>query len=250
MSTSGPASPTPPRQPGLPEIDVREHGGKGQVLERRLFVQLVVADATRGSGDALVTELGARLAADAVPSVVYADLAQPSGAAVLTWSEDPSHLVTRLRRAFGAIEPGSFSYRPSFSMIGRTYASGYEPDLEHWLLRRPVENVLNPAHAWHVWYPLRRAGAFNRLDPHEQSSILREHAQIGFAYGQAGLASDVRLACHGLDPQDNDFVIGLVGRELHSLSHLVQTMRRTVQTSQWMEKMGPFFVGEVKQRIA
>ena len=51
------------------------------------------------------------------------------------------------------------------------------------------------------------------------------------------------MACHGLDLRDNDFVIGLIGRELHPLSHLVQAMRRTVQTSQYIATLGPFFVG-------
>ena len=102
---------------------------------------------------------------------------------------------------------------------------------------------------WHVWYPLRRTPAFARLEPQEQAHILREHAQIGMAYGAQGLASDVRLACYGLDADDNEFVIGLVGRELHPLSHLVQAMRRTRQTSEFIEKMGPFFVGHVLTRV-
>jgi len=34
-----------------------------------------------------------------------------------------------------------------------------------------------------------------------------------------------------------------VGRALHPLSHLVQAMRRTIQTSEYIEKLGPFFVG-------
>ena len=42
---------------------------------------------------------------------------------------------------------------------------------------------------------------------------------------------------------DNDFVIGLVGRQLHPLSHLVQAMRKTTQTSQYLQTLGPFFVG-------
>jgi chlorite dismutase len=79
---------------------------------------------------------------------------------------------------------------------------------------------------------------------------LREHAQIGFAYGQAELAHDVRLACHGLDAEDNEFVIGLVGKELHPLSHLVQTMRKTKQTSEYIAKMGPFFIGLALHRTA
>ena len=52
----------------------------------------------------------------------------------------------------------------------------------------------------------------------------------------------------GLDAADNEFVIGLVGRELHPLSHLIQAMRKTRQTSEFIEKMGPFFVGHVAGR--
>jgi chlorite dismutase len=94
-----------------------------------------------------------------------------------------------------------------------------------------------------VWYPLRRTGAFARLSPQEQGTIIREHSVIGRAYGEADLVHDVRLACHGLDVHDNDFVIGLIGRDLHPLSHIVQRMRTTAQTSQYLQTLGPFFVG-------
>ena len=130
-------------------------------------------------------------------------------------------------------------------MLGPTYATGHEPEREWTLLRRPIENVTNEAYPWHVWYPLRRKGSFSKLEPIDQSHILREHAALGIAYGQQELAHDVRLACHGIDAGDNEFVIGLVGRELHPLSHLVQAMRKTRQTSEFIEKMGPFFVGYV-----
>jgi chlorite dismutase len=135
-------------------------------------------------------------------------------------------------------------------MLGRTYASGFEQDLEEWLFRRPRRTVLNPAWPWAIWYPLRRTGAFGRLSPKEQGEIIREHSILGRAYGDADLAHDVRLACHGLDVHDNDFVIGLIGRELHPLSHLVQTMRKTVQTSQYLATLGPFFVGHVRWQSA
>lgn len=79
---------------------------------------------------------------------------------------------------------------------------------------------------------------------------MREHAGIGMAYGQKELAHDIRLACHGLDPADNEFVLGIVGSELHPLSHLVQTMRKTRQTSEFITQMGPFFVGRVVARVA
>jgi chlorite dismutase len=112
-------------------------------------------------------------------------------------------------------------------------------------VQRPRRTVLNPAWPWAVWYPLRRVGGFARLAPAEQSAILKEHATLGRAYGDADLAHDIRLACHGLDIRDNDFVIGLCGRELHPLSHLVQTMRRTAQTSEYIQSLGPFFIGHV-----
>jgi len=38
-------------------------------------------------------------------------------------------------------------------------------------------------------------------------------------------------------------VIGLIGKELYPLSALVQTMRKTQQTSLYLERLGPFFVG-------
>ena len=66
----------------------------------------------------------------------------------------------------------------------------------------------------------------------------------GHAFGEAGYAHDVRLACHGIDKNDNDFVIGLIGKELYPLSKCVEAMRRTRQTSRYMEQMGPFLVGK------
>ena len=38
------------------------------------------------------------------------------------------------------------------------------------------------------------------------------------SFGAGDLAHDIRLACHGLDKDDNDFVIGLIGKELYPLS--------------------------------
>lgn len=238
------------KPPGLPTVDVNEYGGKKdgerQAMNRRLFMQLVVfdmpdGDAAEDAGVRLSTLLRQRN----IPGVVYADAVQPHGLGLLTWSDDPAHFIQAVRPLFRGDGVPKARMRPGFAMMGRTYAIGHEPDLEHALLKRAVEYVTNAAWPWHVWYPLRRTGAFARLEPQEQGAILREHANIGFAYGQADLGHDVRLACHGLDAEDNEFVIGLVGKELHPLSHLVQAMRKTVQTSQFIAKMGPFFVGHV-----
>ena len=65
---------------------------------------------------------------------------------------------------------------------------------------------------------LRRSGKFSQLTPEEQRTILAEHGALGMTFGAADFAHDVRLACHGLDRDDNDFVIGLIGKELFPLS--------------------------------
>jgi chlorite dismutase len=251
MSTHQPES----KLGGLPTIDVNEYGGKKdgerQALNRRLFMQLLVFDVPVG-GDAGATsdDLSALLEKKSVPHVLYADMMSPRGIGLLTWSEDPVHFVRAVRPLFAKSALRDVILRPDLAMVGRAYSTGHEPDLEHVLLRRPIENVTREEMPWHIWYPLRRNGAFARLEPQEQGAILREHAQIGFAYGQAELAHDIRLASHGLDAEDNEFLIGLVGKELHPLSHLVQTMRKTKQTSEYIAKMGPFFVGLVTHRRA
>lgn len=97
---------------------------------------------------------------------------------------------------------------------------------------------------WAIWYPLRRSGSFEQLSGQEQRVVLMEHGGIGRAFGREGYGHDIRLACHGLDKNDNDFVIGLLGPELHPLSSIVQRMRKTKQTSLHLESLGPFFVGK------
>jgi chlorite dismutase len=64
-------------------------------------------------------------------------------------------------------------------------------------------------------------------------------------FGAADYAHDVRLAYHGLDRDDNNFVIGLIGKDLFPLSAVVQAMRKTQQTSLYLDRLGPFFTGRV-----
>jgi chlorite dismutase len=246
----------PDTKPGLPVIDVTEYGGtRGgtrQAMDRRIYMHLVVfdepsLDATRAD---LAQSLGDRLRTVGVAAVVYADAVNPRGHGLLTWREDPADLVGAVRSLFAKPPLDRVALRPGWAMLGRTYATGHEPDLEAVLLRRSVEHVQNPSLPWHVWYPLRRTRAFSSLDPHEQARVLREHARIGMAYGASELAHDVRLACYGLDAADNEFVIGLCGKDLHPLSHLVQTMRKTRQTREYIAHMGPFFVGRVVDRVS
>ena len=225
---------------GEPQLDVLEHGANGQSSDRRLYMQLQVFTRCLDS-DALAAEL----AGSQLEAVLYADATDPTGVGVLAMSEDPSFFVTEWRELLAMEAFARLTRRPELAMLGRTYSSGYEADLADWLLQRPRRTVLNAAWPWAIWYPLRRVGAFARLSGQQQSAVLREHAMLGRAYGDRDLAHDIRLACHGLDTHDNDFVIGLVGRELHPLSHLVQAMRKTGQTSEYIQSLGPFFVGRV-----
>ncbi|MEZ4440562.1 MAG: chlorite dismutase family protein [Polyangiaceae bacterium] len=238
---------------GSHEVDVFEYGGEKdgerQKMNRRLFFQLLVFDTPSNlSPRACLESLGKALDASGIGGVIYEDAANPKGLGLLTFSEDPDDFVTKVRPIFAEGDLRGLVLKPEFTMMGRTYSSGYEDNLVFWLIERPQNNVLGEETPWAVWYPLRRSGAFARLPGREQGGILREHAVIGRAYGEAGLATDIRLACHGIDMNDNEFVIGLIGKELYPLSHVVQTMRKTRQTSEYIVQMGPFFVGRVAHR--
>ncbi len=233
-------------------VDVSERGsdktGSPISMNRRLFMQLLAFEHEDPAG--LLPTLGGALREQGVPSVVYEDVHHPRGLALLTFSEEPLDFANRVRPLVGGATFRGLRPRPELSMLGRTYSTGFEQDLEYWLLTRPRDTVLNAAWPWAIWYPLRRVGPFERLDPRERGQIMREHGSVGRAYGAQDLAHDVRLACHGLDQADNDFVIGLIGKELHPLSHVVQAMRQTRQTAEFMDKMGPFFVGRAVFRNA
>jgi hypothetical protein len=238
----------------IPRVDVSERGGKGpdgapQMMDRRLFMQLTVFDcAPETNPTGVVDALSTKLRDRNVGAVIYADVNAPRGIGLLAYDEDPTVFVDQVRPAVNELGATAPIQRREFTMLGRTYSSGHEADLAFWLIDRPKSAVENPAWNWAVWYPLRRSGAFAKLEPREQGAILREHAIIGRAYGAEDLAHDVRLACYGLDPSDNDFVIGLIGKDLHPLSHVVQSMRKTRQTSEYIVQMGPFFVGRAVAR--
>jgi chlorite dismutase len=223
-------------------LDIREKGGmragEQQTSDRRLFMQFL---AFGGASD--TEKLTDALSRSGLESVLYEDANDPRGVGLLTWSDDPNFFVNIVRPFLNDGAFRELTLKPEYTMLGRTYALGHEPNLEEWLLHRSRKVVTDPEWRWHVWYPLRRKGEFNALSPEEQTSILREHGRIGHSFGEAGYAQDVRLASFGMDKNDNDFVIGLIGKELFPLSACVQAMRRTRQTASFMQEMGPFFVG-------
>lgn len=218
--------------------DLKEHGGNDQSSNRRLYMQLQAYTGARSLGNAVE-----RFKSSGLEGVVYADVTDPLGFALLVISEDPAAFVGRSRELLSGDPFEKLTRRADLTMLGRTYGTGREPQLEFALLTKPRQTALNPDWPWAVWYPLRRKPKFATLPPEKQGKILHEHAMIGIEYGKADFAHDVRLACYGLDRNDNEFVIGLVGRELHPLSRIVQDMRKTQQTAEWIKTLGPFFVG-------
>ena len=222
-------------------VDLSEkgmHKGRPISLDRRLFMKFTAFNGCESHQNA------ARALADAgVEGTLYVDASDPTGIGVMAIAEDPEVFAATLRDTFNQPPFAGMNHKGEFDMLGRTYSIGYEPDLEDTLLIKPRSKVLNPAFTWAVWYPLQRSKTFYVLPQDKQRQILAEHGSIGRRYGGAGLAADVRLACHGLDKHDNDFVIGLLGPNLFPLSAVVQEMRKTEQTSQYLDRLGPFFVG-------
>ncbi len=213
-------------------------GGEQQTSDRRLYVQLLAFGAADDTSN-----LAEELEDSPLEAVLYEDANDPRGVGLLTWSDNPEFFVTTLRPFLRRSAFHALAFKPEYTMMGRTYSIGYEPALTEWLLDRPRRVVADKEWKWHVWYPLRRKGEFNSLPQEQQMAILREHGKIGHMFGEAGYAHDMRLASFGMDKNDNDFVIGLIGKELYPLSACIQAMRKTQQTSHYMEKMGPFFVG-------
>lgn len=228
-------------RPQVKAPDISEKGAGGQSSTRRLFMQLL-AYADCPDASALIQAAKA----SGIASTVYEDVNDPTGCAILSWTQQPEDFVTKLRPALAKLDQAII--KSEYTMLGRTYSIGYEPDLDEALLDRPIRHASNPDWPWAVWYPLRRKGDFSRLERDAQMAILREHGIIGMGFGEGDYAHDIRLASHGLDTNDNDFTIGLVGKELAPLSILVQTMRKTQQTALYIERLGPFFVGHAVWR--
>jgi Chlorite dismutase len=242
------AQPTETRR-GPEPPDLAEKGGtkngQPQRSDVRLFMQLLAFGGCQDS-----RPLADALAQAGVAGVLYEDVNDPRGVALLTLGEDPGFFLDGVRPLLNSGPFAALEQKREYTMLGRTYAIGYEPDLDDVLLRRPRRTVFNPAWPWAVWYPLRRSGRFAQLPPDEQRTILAEHGAIGMSFGAGDYAHDIRLACHGLDHDDNDFIVGLVGKELFPLSAIVQAMRKTQQTALYLERLGPFFVGRAVWQAA
>ena len=223
-------------------INIDERGrardGSPLFLNKRLFMQFLAFGCCDN-----VKVLIEDLKNQSFEAVLYTDINDFRGVGLLTMGDDANFFVSELR---DFLQESSFlrlRNKTEYTMLGRTYSFGYENDLEKTLITDPKRKIMDKDFSWAIWYPLQRAKEFEALPPDKQRVILGEHGKIGFKFGKAGYAKDIRLACHGLDKNDNDFVIGVLGRELYPLSAVIQTMRKTEQTFKYIEKLGPFFVG-------
>jgi chlorite dismutase len=162
--------------------DLSERGGlkngAPQRSDERLFMQLLAFGGCRD-----VQRVARHLAGASISCVVYEDLNDPCGIAVLALAEDPTRFLDVVRPLLASGPFDSLVLKPDYTMFGRTYAIGYEPDLRDTLIDRPRQTVLNPAWRWAMWYPLRRSGRFSQLTPDEQRTILAEHGAIGLTFG-------------------------------------------------------------------
>lgn len=219
----------------------KDVNGKSVSVDLRLFMQLLAFGGCQDT-DLIIDALeGAGLSGT---FTLYLDLNDPLGIALLACHTDPSFYVTDWRQFVNSAPFVDLLPKPELTMFGRTYSIGYEKDLERVLIARPLEKVSNPHLPWAIWYPLRRSGAFEQLSADEKRTVLMEHGGIGMAYGKAGLGTDIRLASFGLDKNDNDFTVALLGCDLAPLSKIVERMRKTKQTSQYLQSLGPFFIGK------
>jgi len=234
--------------------DMREKGAPEQgivrAVDRRLYVHFVVYRG-RVTLDEVAREIDAFAkegVQGAVEWVLYCDTVDPRSFAVAAFSESPELLGDFMRGVALRSPLDACTVDADRTLYGRTYATGRETDLAEVLLDRPKRYLLNPRWNWAIWYPLRRKPEFELLPPNEQNRVLMEHAMIGRLYGECDYAHDIRLISYGLDRNDNEFVVGLVGDNLHRLSKLVQDMRKTRHTAEYIESLGPFFVGRVVRR--
>ena len=112
-----------PEPPDISEKGGMKHG-QPQRSDVRLFMQFLAFGGAQGIGTA--GSLGKSLEAAGIPGVVYEDINDPRGLGILTFSEDPGFFLDQLRPLLSA-HTSNLKQKPEYTMLGRTYALGYEP---------------------------------------------------------------------------------------------------------------------------
>src|SRR5258706_464535 len=116
--------------------DLSEKGGardgEPQRSDDRLFVQLLAF------GDCADAQaVAAHVERAGVDGAVYEDVNYPRGLAILSLARTPELLVERVRPALNTGPCAGLRLKPEYTMLGRPYALGYEPDLQATLIDLP-----------------------------------------------------------------------------------------------------------------
>ena len=114
----------------------RSKTGETLYSNRRLFVQLLAYGGCADSSAvmAALDEAGA-------PAVLYEDLNDPQGVALLSFHEDPDFFLDTVRPLVGTEPFRALVPKPEYTMFGRTYSMGWEPDLDEALIERPRQRL-------------------------------------------------------------------------------------------------------------
>ena len=254
MSTPSEPETKQPGLPGLPPIDVNEYGGKKdgerQAMNRRLFMQLLVFDAPAGeAADEIGKDLAAQLRHNAIAGVVYADASSPRGLGLLTWSEDPAHFVQAVRPLFarrlaaqGGPAPAVRDARPHLRHGPRAGPRARAPAPRH--PERDERRSTRGTSGTRSAARARSRGSTRRSRAASCASTRRSASPTARPSWRTTSASRAT----GSTPRTTSSSSASSGASSTRFSHLVQTMRKTRQTSEYIAKMGPFFVGFVLHR--
>ena len=238
--------------PTVPAPELREVGAAGadgerQYMEKRLYMQVRILDLDLSKTEMKIFQdsLKNLISTHNMPAVLYADASSSNSLGLLSWSEDPSFFTDVVNAVLSdaSVAP-LFVERAGWTMFGKTYSNGHEKDLSEYLFKKPIRNATKEDWDWAIWYPLRRKGPFYVQPPADQCKMLLHHAAIGKAFSELNAAHDIRLKSFGIDGKDNEYIVGILGDDLHSLSRVVEEMRKTRHTAEFLESLGPFFVGK------
>src|SRR6186997_2363793 len=129
--------------------DISERGGlkdgEPQRSDDRLFVQLLAF-----GNCAKPLDVRDYLYKASVENIVYEDLNDPLGIAVVMMSRTPGDFIDVMRPILTSGPCAGLQLKPHFTMTGRTYSLGYEPDLNETLIERPRRTILNPDWRWGI----------------------------------------------------------------------------------------------------
>src|SRR5437867_12724279 len=70
-----------------------------------------------------------------IEGAVYHDVNDPRGVGMLGISEDPTFFASAFRDLLNTEPFAALSLRPQFTMLGRTFTSGFEDVIVVWLFR-------------------------------------------------------------------------------------------------------------------